>query len=563
MRNIPPVELPEKYYLDNFESLLRFVEEKCELLLSRKEKNFYRKFRQLPEAAQCLFVRLSNRKGSYFRTSKLSYAEIPDVEEALRLLCQQKFFSALAPRHAADLAEVLCIFPKADLLTLLRQVDADWTKSVRSLKKPELVAEAVASCNARRLIAAIKEQELVVRVNYEAELEMIRFLYFGDIHGDMSQFVVRDMGLIKTEAFDEDKLNAYFSTRQEAEDKLRISKVYRDFKLLRDELAAPADTIYTWFTDLQLHSVSFCEPALPLFNKLSLRLGKLLEQQQHPRFALQVYRHTSQAPARERCVRLMHKLGLKDDALTLCNTILEAPQNAEERYFAQDFLDRIHKRKRTKRTTDFLKNSDCVTLPDDTRYYVEGGLLEYYQQLGYRGVHTENYLWRSFFGLLFWDIIFDQDCEALHHPLQITPTDFYTPAFLQKRKKQLHDRLKVLHHADRFYDIIQHHYETKLGISNPLVGWHDSILPLVAQCYDSLEPDQISGVLLEMARDLKENTRGFPDLFVWNESTYRFIEVKSPNDHLSAQQLYWLHFFQKQGIKADVIRVAWEGEPIS
>ena len=558
MREVLPVELPEKYYLDNFESLLRFVEEKCGALLSRREKNFYRKFRQLPEAAQCLFVRLSNRKGSYFRTSKLYYAEIPDLEDTLSLLCQQKFLAELAPRHSADLSEILCIFPKPELLLLLRQVDATWTKSVRSLKKPDLVEQSVARLSARRLIKAIREQELVVRVEYEPELEMIRFLYFGDIQGDMTQFVVRDLGLIKTEVVDEDKLKAYFGTRKEAEDKLLISKVYRDFKVLRDEQAAPADAIFTWFTDQQLRHTQFCDPALPLFNKLSLRLGKLLEQQQHPRFALQVYQHTEQAPARERCVRLMHKLGLKNEALALCDAILEAPQNAEERYFAQDFQDRIHKKKRTKRTTDFLKNSDCITLEEDAKYYVEWGVLEYYQQLGYQGVHTENYLWRSFFGLLFWDIIFDQDCEAMHHPLQVTPTDFYTPAFLQKRKRQLLSRLKVLQHADRFYHIIQHHYETKVGISNPMVGWHDSILPLVAQCYDCLEPEQIGSVLLEMARDLKENTRGFPDLFVWNDTTYHFIEVKSPNDHLSAQQLHWLHFFQKQGVNAEVIRVTWK-----
>ena len=558
MRNVPPVELPEKYYLDNFESLLVFVEEKCGSLLSRREKNFYRRFQQLPEAARCLFVRLSNRKGTYFRTAKLNYAEIPDLAAMLDVLCDQKFFSPLAPRHATDLAEILDVFPKVDLLPILRQVDAAWAKEVRACKKPDLVARSVEHLNARQLIRAIRTHELVVCVNYACELEMIRFLYFGDIHGDMSQFVVRDLGLIKTETLDEKKLRAYFNTRQEAEDKLLISKTYQMFKVLRDEQLAPADTIYAWFSKQQLTRNRFCEPSWPLFDKLSLRLGKLLEQQQHPKFALRVYQHTEKAPARERCVRLMHKLGLKDDALSLCDAMLTTPQNAEERYFAQDFQDRIHRRKRTKRTTDFLKRSDCITLDEEARYYVENGVLVYFQDLGYQGVHTENYLWRSFFGLLFWDIIFDQDCEAMHHPLQITPTDFYTPAFLQKREPQLVERLKVLKHADRFYRLIQHHYETKVGTSNPLVGWHESILPLVAQCYDCLEPQQISSILLEMASDLKENARGFPDLFVWNESGYRFIEVKSPNDHLSAQQLYWLHFFQKHGVKAEVIRVAWK-----
>jgi len=91
-----------------------------------------------------------------------------------------------------------------------------------------------------------------------------------------------------------------------------------------------------------------------------------------------------------------------------------------------------------------------------------------------------------------------------------------------------------------------------------MVGWHESLLPLVEQCYQQLKANQIGSVLLEMAKDLKENTRGFPDLFVWRKNEYQFIEVKSPNDQLSAQQLYWLNFFKKQKISAQVLRVKWE-----
>ena len=555
---VPPIELPEKYYLDYFESLLAFVEEKSGHLLSRKEKNFYRKFRALPEDARCLFIRLTNRKGCFFRTEKLDYPEIKDLSGTLSLLCQQKFFSPLLPRHTSQLREALSIFTKPELLTLLKLIDPEATKPLRSLKKAELLTQAAATFPARKVIQAIRAQELVVRVNYEAEIEMLRFLYFGDIHSDMTQFVVRGMGIIKHETYDESKLQAFFKTRKEAEDKLTLSKVYQAFKVLRDQQQAPADHIYQWFVTQHLSQEQFCEVARPLFDKLSLRLGKLLEQQQHPTFALSVYQHTDKAPARERRARLLHKLAQTEAALQVCLEIQQHPQNAEERFFAEDFWNRLQKKKRTKRTTDFLKSSRSVALEETNRYSVEFGVLEHYQQQGYHGVHTENYLWRSFFGLLFWDIIFDQDCEALHNPLQITPADFYTPHFLEKRQTQLQQRLTVLEHPSRFYNIIGYHYETKVGTSNPMVGWHESVLPLVTACYEKLTPVQIGNTLLEMAKDLKENTRGFPDLFVWNETTYNFIEVKSPNDHLSAQQLHWLTFFQSQGICAEVVRVEWE-----
>ena len=73
-----------------------------------------------------------------------------------------------------------------------------------------------------------------------------------------------------------------------------------------------------------------------------------------------------------------------------------------------------------------------------------------------------------------------------------------------------------------------------------------------------LEPAQLHAILLEMAQNLRENTRGFPDLLVWKDDTYEFVEVKSPTDHLSAQQLHWQHFFERTGVISRVLRVTWE-----
>jgi hypothetical protein len=71
---------------------------------------------------------------------------------------------------------------------------------------------------------------------------------------------------------------------------------------------------------------------------------------------------------------------------------------------------------------------------------------------------------------------------------------------------------------------------------------------------DWLELGQIQSVLMKMAENPRENTTGFPDLFVSNEREYSFYEVKSPNDHLSPQQLFWLNYFDELGIKVDILR---------
>lgn len=47
---------------------------------------------------------------------------------------------------------------------------------------------------------------------------------------------------------------------------------------------------------------------------------------------------------------------------------------------------------------------------------------------------------------------------------------------------------------------------------------------------------------------------------MWNEKSneYCFVEVKSPTDNLSNQQLSWLQYFEEIGTKAKFLKVYWK-----
>jgi len=556
MEEKTPIELPEKYYLDYFEYVLSFIQKKYDTLLNEQENDFIRKYHALSEDARCLFIRFANRRHFFFRMQKLNYAEIANLQTSATELEDKGFISGLGGYHQSELDELLQIFTKNEVLVILHKINKALKKEASRLKKPEIVELITTQVDPAQFIQHIAESEPVIRMHYDAELEMIKFLFFGSIHGDMTQFVVRDIGYMKMEEVDEEKLRPLFKTRQEAEDKLYISKIYENYKLLQD--TEPAEKLYDWFLSLALDPSSLSEVARPRCDRLALSLGKFMEQNKLDEAALAVYSFTQKPPSRERQVRLLHKLGRETEALYLCEEINLNPQNAEEHYFAQDFLNRISVKKRTRSTTDFLKNSPVVALEESYRYQVELGVLTHYIENGHEGAFTENYLWRSLFGLVFWDIIFDPDSEALHHPLQIMPSDFYTHDFYKKRKLLIHERLNILSRPRKFRQLILEHFETKAGTNNPLVHWDEMVLPLVFKCHQKLEPRQLGSVLVEMAKKPRENVRGFPDLFVWNQEDYHFIEVKSPTDQLSAQQLFWLHFFQQQGIQAHVARVQWK-----
>ncbi|MCY7360090.1 MAG: VRR-NUC domain-containing protein, partial [Rudanella sp.] len=268
-------------------------------------------------------------------------------------------------------------------------------------------------------------------------------------------------------------------------------------------------------------------------------------------------------PARERRGRLLFKNGSVEEALALCDEIAVAPQNAGERYFATDFRDKIlglsEKKRSRKATTRFLSDAESVRIPAAYRHHVEAGVMNHYLEQDFDAAFTENYPWRGLFGLVFWDIIYDANVSAIHHPLQRAPSDFYGADFYLRREALLRNRLAELETRDDWRRHVGRTYNAKYGITNVLVDWNDELLGLINQIIAVLDVAQLRLIMTEMARNVREHTRGFPDLLIWNEAgDYDFVEVKSPTDHLGPQQLHWLQFFQTIGVKAKVVRVIWE-----
>jgi hypothetical protein len=552
----PPTELPPKYYLDYFRYLLDFVKKKYQPILNENEWTFVHKFETLTEDQQCLFIRFTNRRGAFFRTQKLKYAEIDDIPKVLEVLEKQNFIEKLSHLHTQRAGEALDIFSKTELLALAKKWGLD-TKGKASLKKEEVIDWLLENPQVLELDFGTP----VVKVNYEAEVMMIKFLFFGSRAGDMTEFVIRDLGYRQYQQFDEEKLVAFFATRQEAEDKLRVSLAREDFYLMQEAQIDPTE-VYYWFLDWsQAHAQSLADIARPTYERLCVRVGGFLEKQKLADEALVVFRLTEAPPSRERQVRILYKQKQTDEARALCQYMLETPQNADEQFFAIDFLNKLDadglKKRSRKATTQQLIGSESVMIDAIWKHRVEMGVIDYFEQQDTKAIHAENYLWRSLFGLLFWDIIFDTDSLAIHHPLQRSPSDFYKPIFWEKRRNKLVQRLDLLDDTDETLGFVQNVFLEKLNTTNPLVEWFPGLWDWLVAMLKHLPKDALKAILLEMAKNMRENTRGFPDLFTWTDTDYGFVEVKSPTDHLSNQQLFWLRFFEQVGIKSKVLRVEW------
>lgn len=549
------VILPPKYYLDYFWFLLEFVQRLYGHILDESEQNFIKNFELLSEDAQCLFVRMSNRQGSFFRTQKLKYVEIDDINAALYELKYSQLIEDLSEEHAGYSEEILNLFTKDEWLKMAPAT----TFPLRTLKKPELVRFLLLEFGFENLVQGINEAEPVVKVCAEIEVMMFKFLFFGNRYADMTEFVVRDIGKVNFERFREDSYTAHFANRAEAEQKLMISLTNEAFSELK-ETAQPPEDIYHWFMNWNASIHSLSEVARPSYDRLVCKVAMYLERQKFANQALTVYQLTDQIPSRERRVRLLHKLGLIDEATALCQDIANTPQNADERFFVIDFQEKLNstKKRPVKSVTKMLQEAESVKIPVEFRRKVEQGVVEYFLEKGHEAVHAENYPWRGLFGLVFWDIIYDTNVQAIHHPLQRAPSDFHKPDFFVKRENALKQRISELTDTSIFLNHIEKTFTEKFGTANVLVDWSEVLLLLVQVIVSHLTVNQLAEILIEMGRNLRENTHGFADLMVWSENGLELIEVKSPTDHLSAQQLHWLQFLENIGVKARVLRVEWD-----
>ena len=528
-----PIILPEKYYLDYFNYLLEFVERQYEHILDQQEYLFYQSFRDLSEQAQCLYLRFSNRRGDFFRMSKIAYAEIPDVQSAKEELTYQGFIQI---NESNDLSQFR-LFTKSELTSIFEFLHP-------RQKKAEILAEL------NELdVATLHEQEEIAQVLKNEEVDFIKLLFFGDRAGQMTDFVIRDVGNVKIEKLDESNFSPWFQSREEALSVMHISQLKRMIYEIQEADLPLEDYLEEMPWKVWLSYPRSAKSA----EKLLLKIAYYFEQVKLPETALHYYSLTDKHPSRERKVRLLDRMERKQEAIEIARNMLDTPSNATEKTFATDFLNR--KGIRIDRSmTQRLRNAPSISIPTpDVR--VEDAVIRYYEDLGWNGIHAENYLWRGLFGLTFWSVIFDTDYGSFHHPLQRQPSDLDDAVFFKSRQSLLNDQLKKLRTRKQFQNYLIKIHDEKHGIANRFVTWHESLLPSLEIMISRLPLKGLKEVLIEMSKNMKENSAGFPDLFIWKDSSYHFYEVKSPNDHLSAQQLFWLDYLASVKIKAEVLRV--------
>ncbi|MBM7035140.1 VRR-NUC domain-containing protein [Vibrio ulleungensis] len=529
------IELPVGYYLENFRRLVDHAQKNYSSLITEQESCWLATFASLSVQGQRLTVRLLTRKGVWFRSDKLSYQEIPDIEGTLTELQDAEIVHLNPPLSAAELG--------TQLLTK-NEIIQRFPVSNKQLKKPQLIEELSQAAQVHHCSFTI------VQLLDNAILDTLLLLFFANYHQDQSQFILEDLGVHKFENYALDEHNRFYQHRQQLESLRLFSQLSDDYydryrSLPKDDKISALEHWYSLidhdrkqYADPSAHSYTHTkrQSLVNLIARDFERLGMLDK-------ALELFNGTELPPSRERRARILLQQQRINEASSIIDEMLERPLSIEEQEVAQRLLTKRLRAQGEKvpRTSKPRVDEDFIQL-DLSIQRVELAAADYYRAQGFEVYYVENAFLCGLFGLLYWDAIFAAVDGAFINPYQAQPKNLYSSRFAQLRQVELNRcRVQFEQHG---YRSLSDTLKRKQDILNPFVYWSLFNRELLSQAEQCLPPDTLLQLTDIILSDRKAYRAGMPDLVAFRDGQTFWIEVKGPGDKLQDNQWRWIKHFQ-------------------
>lgn len=523
--------------------MLSFLEKNCAALLGDEEESFIRDFRGLAVEARALVVRIANRSGSFIRISGLKYGELADIRGILAVLSETGFIRDADARDGGGIVESLT---RVEIVRLLGPL-----KGLSSKTKPELL-DALRSRMEAAPLSGETLAAFVVQQRVET-LEFLFFLFFGKHRRNLQALALRDLGIVRTRQ-GQSSFEVRFASGEAARHAFFHAKIAEEISgACGGGLLELAAGLAGWPV--------YDEPAAAATRDREIcRLGARLEQAGLQDDALEVYRHAAGHPARERICRMLFAKKEIGPARRLLDEIIADPSSDEELLFAEDFHARKFGARKLGRLTQLLRAAPVIELDEAFRDSVEEAAAEHFRKRGERVYRTENHVWSSLFGLLFWDLLQGKNGETKHNEFEHRPTQLTDGSFFRKNEMAIDLRLSLLH-GGAALGYLEEVMASHGGVANGVFRWRSNTAAVIRELVSHGSPKAIEAVLRRIAKDPDQYEAGFPDLMVVAGDRLRFVEIKAEGDQIRRHQLVRIQALEKEGFAVEVVRVGWIADP--
>ena len=535
------------YYLKHFDFMLDSLEVDRERFLSAAQQATVERLQDLPIEARCLFVRLYLRRGNFFRTDKLDYSGIGDLNAAIHHLIEDGFLTRLSEerldlsitmRNLAELKGEGLLQHLPSALSGRPNIDQALLSQIGSLQVPRLD---------------------IIQLQHRNLIDRCQLAYFGNAHQDLSDLILTDLG---QRSFESTQCTTTKWRSQTVIDLASLLLVFRreidhlssrlkDEKgslVVKDDLRATLEQLLDGFPAM------LNEPLVQRrYDRTVGAAGRLAERLDANELALKWYALSEASAIVERRLRVMSKLNITGTE-ELAEQLLGSSLKASEIKFAARLLGRpAHHLASQVPELDLSLSTEMLSAYEGG---IERRVIDWlHNHRGQTALHTENTLFSGLFGLLFWDPIFAPVDGAFFHPYQSSPADLFDADFYARRERLFQDRFKKLRSKRYRDELLVATIHKKQGIQNPFVVWSEALIMVLIKVLETIDWSCLEPLFQLMARNPREATRGFPDLIVLGEDSVEFIEVKGPGDRLQDHQIRWLCELNNAGIPSSVLKV--------
>lgn len=536
--------LPEKYYLSHFHEFMAYLVDVCPHLLDEDDRGYLSRIAALDEDAQCVLVRIMNRQADFVRIESLAYAEINDHRAALGRLYERNL---VRPVGLDRFAEFIQVLNKPELVQLAQGTQGKMP--VKSARKAQWLEAVKASVDFETANPSVLHQ--FVERTHCRRLDYLLFLYFGHLRGRLTQFSMRDLGIMQTRQLKQ-KPRARFDHITKAKTAFLYADLNRQFKLNPDRVAALAAGEYPPPQGAHAQAQK---------DKFYHRLGKQLADQDISR-ALSLLALSNADEAVEKRLRLLYQQGESDLVLNELEALIDDPPSEMLYVFAQDFMQRKYHKKRTSILTDMLRQSaPPVALDEAYVGAVEAGVQQHYERQGLRAYRSENRLWRALFGLTFWEQLFENGAAGLSNEFDQLPQVLRQNVFYKQMAEPVEHQLQATASRAAWQQHLLRISSTHYGNRNGVFRWHPRMLEVLFTLLEHSEPAALQAQLRAMAQDYHALADGYPDLMLIENGKLRFEEIKAPGDSLRRNQLITLQRLHASGFEVRVQSACWQYDP--
>lgn len=536
-------DLPPRYYLTHFYEFLAFFEGANKVLLNQEAIAFIDRFNALDEDKKCIIVRAANRKYAVIDRNQFNYAEIDAPQQQIDALIEQGWFGDITHASLHDIAGVLT---KEAIISLLSEYGS--VQGLASQAKAKLVTILAEHIRKQGWPSSFSSTHYLVCL-FDSALRFLLFVYFGNTKSRLNQFSMRDLGVMRTRS-DSVTDTARFDSMEDTQAAWFYADHYTRLSYYSDDELQTL--VRSDFPETECVSASFYRDQF--LYALGLKVCELDRE-----LGLNVLGLAKSDKAKEKWLRESYKDGHIEQVKEALENIIDDPPSDTLGAFAEDFYARKYNKKRTSVVTDMLRNaSRTLNIDVSQNQQVERGVLAHYARQGIQGWRTENRLWRSLFGLIFWQQLYEEDTlvtEFDRRPLSLKQNNFY-----EKFKDSIEALLSRLNSKDALRRHIHKNATQHYGKVNSLFMWSSHLLTPLEALIEHGDLKAIYALLRMMCRDFESLRDGFPDIMVL-DGTLRFEEIKAPGDQLRRNQLVSIQRLQQAGFSVAVTTVKWVRDP--